>query len=206
MIKVKRVKDVLHTCSTASVHGLSLQIIGQLNLLVPNVMVSFTDLDVEIRGAQINPFLQPKAKESLSIAIQKRGKILIVNSAYRTVAQQFLLRRQFELGLCGIRAAAPPSLSNHEKGLALDIEDADGWEPYLEQHGFLRLGSFDPMHYDYNILSGVRQDLNTLGVTAFQRLWNKHNPNQKISEDGDFGPNTAEALGNSPVDGFGSQL
>jgi N-acetylmuramoyl-L-alanine amidase len=197
-----KVKDVLHTCSTASVHGLSLQIIGQLNLIVPNAMVSFTDLDVEVRGAQINPFLQPKAKESLAIAIQKRGKKLVVNSAYRTVAQQFLLRRQYELGRCGIPAAAPPSLSNHEKGLALDIEDPDGWEPYFEQHGFLRLGSFDPPHYNYNILAGIRQDLNSLGVKAFQGLWNKHNPNRKISEDGVFGSNTAEALGNSPVDGF----
>lgn len=39
-------------------------------------------------------------------------------------------------------------------------------------------------------------------VLAFQRLWNRHNPNEQIDEDGACGPVTQEKLNKSPVEGF----
>lgn len=199
-----KVRDVIQACHTGKVRGLSLEIIDELNLLVPNALVNFADLNVYVEGDQINPFLQPPAKKSLIFAINERGKKLVVNSAYRTVAQQYLLRRQWTLGICSIPAAAPPGLSNHESGLALDIEDAAGWESSMERHGFLRLFPRvnDPPHFDYNILAGTHRDLGSLGVKAFQRLWNKNNPNNQIAEDGAFGPQTEGAILESPIDGF----
>ncbi|MBD1924315.1 N-acetylmuramoyl-L-alanine amidase [Microcoleus sp. FACHB-831] len=186
---------------TSAVNGLSEQIIAQMNLLVPNVLVSFEELDVKFNGSAVYAFLQPAATEAIERAISDRGKTLLLNSAYRTVAQQYILRRQFEEGLCNIPAAALPGLSNHEGGLALDIEDADGWEPFLEKYGWNRLGrDFDPAHYDF--VAAGRKDLGSIGVKAFQRLWNKNNPNDPIAEDGDFGPATRTRLENSPVDGF----
>lgn len=199
-----KVNDVINRCNTGLVQGLSLQIIDELNLLAPNSLVSISDLFVDVEGSQINPFLQPKAKQSLALAIEERGTRLLINSAYRTIAQQFLIRRQFEAGLCGITAAAQPGLSNHEGGLALDVEDPDGWQPFMQAHGWKRLGrDFDYPHYDYRILAGTRQDLNQLGIKAFQSLWNKHNPGDLITADGTFGPNTAARLGQSPANGFG---
>ena len=196
--------DVTSLCDTGRIKGLSLQIIDELNLLVPNALEKFTDLFVDVEGDQINPFLQHKARQSLELAINERGTRLIVNSAYRTVAQQYLIRRQFEAGLCNITAAAQPGFSNHEGGLALDVEDPDGWQPFFERHGWKRLGrDFDFPHFDYNVLAGVRQDLNQLGVKAFQSLWNKNNPGDIIAVDGGFGPNTAARLSKSPAGGFG---
>lgn len=203
---MKTVSDFINSCDTGRVKGLSAQIIEELNLLVPNALETITDLFVDVDGDQINPFLQPKAKDSLKLAIRERGIRLIVNSAYRTVAQQFLIRKQFEARLCGITAAAQPGFSNHEGGLALDVEDPDGWQPFFERHGWKRLGrDFDFPHFDYVVVGGVRQDLKQLGVKAFQSLWNKNNPSDIIAVDGGFGPATAARLAKSPAGGFGSQ-
>jgi hypothetical protein len=67
------------TCSTASVKNLSLQVIDEMNLLIPNVLVSFDDLDVSGNQATVNFFLQPKAKEALRRAIRNKGKTLRLN-------------------------------------------------------------------------------------------------------------------------------
>ncbi|UBF29125.1 peptidoglycan-binding protein [Kovacikia minuta CCNUW1] len=199
-----KVKDVIDAGDTGLIRGLSLQIIAVMNMLVPNALVNFDDLNVDITGNQINPYLQPAAKESLRIAIKERGRTLFVNSAYRTVAQQFLIRQQFERGLFGITAAALPGSSNHEGGLALDVEDPDGWQPFFERHNWIRLGrDFDFPHFDYRFLAATRQDLGRIGIRAFQRLWNQYNPGDRIAEDGSFGPQTAARLANSPANGFG---
>lgn len=200
---MKKVKDVIGACDTGLVQGLSLQIITVMNAIVPNALVNFDDLNVDVRGDQINPFLQPAAKESLRLAINRRGTKMVINSAYRTVAQQYIIRRQFEQGLCGIPAAARPGTSNHEGGLALDIEDPDGWQPFMQRHSWMRLGAFDPPHYDYRFLAATRRDIGIIGIRAFQRLWNQFNPRDPIPEDGVFGPKTALKLAESPADGFG---
>jgi hypothetical protein len=199
-----KVEDVIEKGDTGLVRGLSLQIIAVMNSIVPNVLVNFDDLNVDVQGNQINPFLQPAAKDSLRLAIQERDSTLIVNSAYRTVAQQYLLRKQFEWGLFGITAAAQPGFSNHEGGLALDVEDPDGWEPYFEKHHWIRLGrDFDYPHYDYIFPAGTRQDLGQISVMAFQRLWNQYHSSDRIAEDGSFGAQTAARLAASPIEGFG---
>jgi LAS superfamily LD-carboxypeptidase LdcB len=79
------------TCSTASVKNLSLQVIDEMNLLIPYVLVSFDDLDVSGNQATVNFFLQPKAKEALRRAIRNKGKTLRLSSAYRTLVQQHIL-------------------------------------------------------------------------------------------------------------------
>src|SRR5690348_8926153 len=97
-----KVKEVISACDTGLIRGLNLQIIAVMNSIVPNVLVNFDDLNVDVEGEQINPYLQPAAKESLRLAIKERGIKLSVNSAFRTVAQQYLLRQQYERHLCGI--------------------------------------------------------------------------------------------------------
>lgn len=39
--------------------------------------------------------------------------------------------------------------SNHNGGLAIDIQDAYSWKTALENNGWEKLGDWDPMHYDY---------------------------------------------------------
>lgn len=207
MPKLKNID--LTACNTGLVRGLNLQIIAVLNSIVPNVLVDFTDIEgVVAEGEQNNPFLQPAAKNSLKMAVAKRRQAegnsvkLVVNSAYRTVAQQYILNLQYRRGLCGIQAVAYPGNSNHESGLALDIEDPIGWRKYLEAHSFVWFGTRDFPHYDYRFFAATREDIGTLGIKAFQRLWNKYNPGDRITEDGDFGTQTEARLRESPAEGF----
>jgi GH25 family lysozyme M1 (1,4-beta-N-acetylmuramidase) len=197
------VRDLdLQACNTRLVRGLSLQIIAEINGIVPGVLVNFEDLDVEIAGAAVNPYVQPAAKEALRNALRERpGQTLSITSAYRTVVQQLLLRRQFEQGLCGITAAALPGRSNHENGLALDVPDFAEWRDALDGHAWQWFGPGDKVHFTY-VGGGARSGLGSVGVQAFQQLWNRHNPQDRIAEDGQFGPQTEARLDASPAEGF----
>lgn len=194
-------------CSTAAVRGLSLQIIAEMNLLVPNVLVSIEGLNIKATSLAVNPYLQPAAKEALRRAIAARGgATLEINSAYRTIAQQFLLRTWFEMGACDIADAALPGRSNHEDGLALDTSDFNDWIVALENERWEWFGRFsrDDVHFSFEGV-GVRNDIGDIGVKAFQRLWNTHNPTDRIEDDGLWGNQTAARLKISPADGFSTK-
>jgi len=191
------------SCSTTAVRGLSLQIIAEMNLMIPNVLVSIEDLNIEATSLAVNPFVQPAAKEALRRAIKARPRAkLKINSAYRTVAQQYLLRSWFEMGVCGITRAALPGLSNHEDGLALDTPDYNAWISALENERWQWFGPGDEVHFTF-IGGGVRDDIGNIGVKAFQQLWNKNNPSDRITADGIWGSQTAARLNSSPAEGFG---
>ena len=190
-------KDAPHNVSTSIVNGLSQQLIYQINLIVPDALVSFDDLDVDLADAAF-PYLQPPAKLALQKAIQDRGVKLVVNSAYRTIAQQMLL---YNWRTSNRNPVAPPGTSNHQSGLALDIQDREGWLPYLRRYGWEPLRN-DPPHIDYK--GDGCKELRDETILAFQKLWNKNNPNEKIAEDGVYavGGQTEKALNRSPATGF----
>ena len=187
-------KDAPRNVSTSIVNGLSQQLIYQLNLIVPDALVSFDDLDVKL-GDAAYPFVPLAAKQALQRAIERRGRTLVVNSAYRTLAQQMLLFNW----LNGRSPVAKPGESNHQSGLALDIEDREGWLPFLSGTGWRPLAG-DPPHIDFR--AAGTKDLRDESILAFQKLWNKNHPNERISEDGAFGPQTESALNRSPAMGF----
>lgn len=188
-------------CSTHHCSPLDRQLIAQIERIAPNTLARFDQLPVKV-GAACHPYLQAPAVAALQKAIATRGQIMIINSAYRTLAQQAILHSHCRNGRCGIKAAAVPGNSNHNTGLALDIEDAAGWRPYLERFGWDWVGSFDPMHFDYEG-RGAR-DLRWLSIKAFQYLWNFNNPKAKIAEDGQWGPRTEKALLQTSIAGFSS--
>jgi hypothetical protein len=186
-------------CETSPVRGLDQQLINEVDAIIPNALVSIEDLNVELTGSSVWPLLQLPAKEALERAIAERataepGKTLQINSGYRPLAGQWVL---FQNGSeCGYEVA-PVGSSNHQSGLALDIEDYAGWRPYLERHGWQWFGPKDDVHFDFK-----GQDIGNTAILAFQRLWNRHNPNDPIPEDGLYGNQTEIRLGNSPAEGF----
>lgn len=191
------VKDITG-CETTPVRGLDQQLIDEVNVIVPNTLVSIEDLDVKLIGSSVWPLLQLPAKEALGQAIVERGATLEVNSGYRPVAGQFVL---FQNGSeCNFTVAAVGN-SNHQSGLALDIEDNAGWRPFLERHGWQWFGPEDDVHFDF-VQGG--QDIGSTAVLAFQRLWNRNNASDPIVEDGIYGEQTEIRLGNSPAEGFAS--
>ncbi len=115
-------------CSTAGIRALDLQLINQIERIAPGVLVRFDHLPVRI-GAGCHPYLQKPALRALELAISDRGgRVMVVNSAYRTLAQQAILHAHSQHKRCGILAAAQPGLSNHNSGLSLDVEDAPRME------------------------------------------------------------------------------
>ena len=187
------------SCSTSVANGLSQQIIDEMNLIIPNVLIRFDHLNVSL-GAAIFPYLQQPAQEALARVLRERGATMRINSAYRTIAQQLIMFNNARSRRCGIKIAARPGRSNHQSGLAIDIDDALNWRPYLERHGWRWLGQIDPPHFDY-VGRGTR-DIRSLAVLAFQKLWNKHNLHDRLVEDGLYGPQVEARLNQSPLKGF----
>lgn len=197
----QQVGGTIAACDTGLIQGLSLQVIELLQAREPGALVPIHHPLIRVSGRHNNPFLQPRALAALVAAVEEQGQPLLINSALRTPMQQYVLHQQYLRHICGVMAAAPPPHSNHNSGLAIDIDDAQAWRPCLERHGWRWIGAFDPMHFDY---TGGGPDLGSLQVQAFQQLWNRHNPAAPLAVDGLWGPATAAAVDRSPADGFGT--
>ena len=188
-------------CSTSPLKGLSQQIVDQAECFAPGSYVLMPNKpnlsfnDVEFR------YLQLAARDALVASIDsKPGTALTINSMLRTVPEQYVLYSWYQSGKCGITLAAQPGSSNHESGLALDINQYATWKPTLQAHGFTWLGSSDVVHFDYKGAGAVAYKGND--VRAFQQLWNKNNPADLLVEDGSYGPQTGARLAQSPAGGF----
>lgn len=202
LAEARTVRDAIDAqgCGTEVVSGLSRQLVRQLNCLRSGL---FTDLNSLSRvslstAAAAVPYLQTSAASALQRAVNQRGVTMTINSALRTLPQQLMLYTWMLRKQCRITAAAQPGKSNHNGGLAVDIQDANSWKTAMTNNGWTKLGDWDPMHYDYNGGTDVRQ----LSVLAFQKLWNLNNPNNKLTEDGAYGSKTENAILSSPVSGF----
>lgn len=191
---------IFQACSTTSVKGLSQQLVEEINCLKPDTMAPMPDHRNLSLGDAVFPYLQKNAADALSRALDGRSSTMYVNSALRALPQQFLLYQWYRNGKrCGIKLAARPGTSNHESGLAVDMSNYSTWRSTMGAYSYRWLGSGDPVHFDYR---GQSEDLQSLSVKAFQRLWNRNNPNDKIAEDGSYGPNTEARLKKAPAVGF----
>lgn len=191
---------VAQSCSTTAVKGLATQLVDEIQCLRPNTFARIDKTPGLSLGAAVFPFLQTNAAKNLVAAQKARGVTLSINSGLRTLPQQFLLYRWYQTGRCGIGLAARPGTSNHESAVAIDIDDNAAWRTALQGKGFRWLGANDPVHYDF--VGGGTVDLRGLSVLAFQRLWNRNHPEDEISEDGDYGPQTRARIQKSPAMGF----
>jgi D-alanyl-D-alanine carboxypeptidase len=206
------VKDTIDNFSdTGMLSGLSAQIIEKFSVIVKAklgiTMADFSDLShlaflANEPGHKVNTFLQEAAKKSLQKAIQDHPEKdpIFINSAYRTVAQQYFLRQLF-LSRRG-SSANKPGTSSHEDGLALDIRNHDEWKDALINNGWVRpFLPKEPWHFSFQ--AGTNSDeLKKIGVEAFQELWNEKNPTDQIEVDGDFGKETKKRMDKSPPNGF----
>ena len=181
-------------CSTAVVIGLSKQIAQEIGCLNPSSLVAFTNGSViTIESNSVLPFLAANAKTDL----QAVGDVQ-VNSAFRTIAAQYLLVQWFDRGMCGITAAAAVGTSNHESGRAVDLQNWSARESAMAAHHWAHDVPGDNVHFDHLTSADIRGK----DVLAFQRLWNRNHPTDTIAEDGAYGPQTEARLKESPAAGF----
>lgn len=191
---------VAGSCTTTAVKGLATQLVEEIQCLRPDTMKRIDKVPGLNLGAAVFPYLQTPAADALMTAQKVRNVSISLNSGLRTLPQQFLLYRWYKTGRCGIGLAASPGTSNHESAIAIDIEDNAAWRSALQGKGFRWLGASDPVHYDFTGKGTV--DIRGLSVQAFQRLWNRNHPEDKIGEDGKYGDDTEKRLARAPANGF----
>jgi LAS superfamily LD-carboxypeptidase LdcB len=175
------------------------QIVYTMQTIDPNSLVSFRDLNVQLQNNSNLPILQPIAKTALKKAIEKRGTKLSVLAAYRPLISQHLLVSCAQQESCPIRVVARIGESKHHAGLAIDIEDFEGWKPYLQAEGW-KWDPADPPHFEIDV--DQASNISKLSIQAFQKLWNQNYPADKIPENGIYNTETQERLNKTPVSGF----
>jgi hypothetical protein len=188
------------------VAGLSKQLTEQVNCIQQGAFKSLAGQPGIRLGdaALVVPYAQKAVVDQLVRIAKDTGDTIYINSALRTLPQQLLLYNWQDAypgsGGCGITVAAPPGDSNHNGGLAVDISDSSSWIDTFARYNLAWLGAGDPPHFDY--VGGGQADIRSASVKAFQILWNINNPNDKIAEDGIWGPGTESRIRNSPAEGF----
>jgi D-alanyl-D-alanine carboxypeptidase len=187
-------------CTTAATRGISLQMLGEVECLRPGTLKRIDNLPGVSLSASALPRLNAAAASALRSAASAGA--LSLSSATRSTAQQFVLYYWYTHRRCTnvVSLAAKPGRSNHESGLAIDVPSYAAARSRLSARGFSWLGSSDPVHFDYTGSGGV--DLRPLMVKAFQRLWNRNHPTDRIAEDGAWGPQTSARMDKSPAAGF----
>ncbi len=184
-------------CTTSAVLGLSKQIAEEVGCMSPGSLVALQPGgNLVFSSSAVLPYMHETAKTDLLRVSQTRT--VQVNSGFRTVAQQYLLYRWYQLGRCGISAAATPGRSNHQSGRAVDLANYSSLVSAMSSKGWSHNVPGDPVHFEH--LSSP--DIRGKDVKAFQRLWNRNNPADQISEDGSYGPQTEARLKQSPATGF----
>lgn len=193
-------EQITTQCSTIAVKGLSLQLIDQMNCEDPGIMKSFEGAAGISYGPAVFPFQQGPATDTLTAVAANNGATMPVNSALRTVPQQYLLYEWYQRGLCNANLAASPGRSNHNGGLAIDIGNSSTWRSPMRNASYIDNVSGEPWHFYYSGAGG--KDVRSLSVLAFQKLYNRNFPENPIDEDGVYGPQTEGALKTSPANGF----
>ncbi len=188
---------VSSSCSTASVLGLSKQIADEISCANPTGLTRFTaGGNLQVTSNAVLPYLSAKGKTDLTAVASAR--VVQVNSAFRTVAQQYLLYQWYLQGRCGIPIAASPGRSNHESGRAVDLANYSNLITPMSNRGWAHDVPGDAVHFDH--LSSP--DIRGRDILAFQKLWNRNHPGDTIAEDGAYGPNTEARLRQAPSEGF----
>ncbi len=189
------------TCSTEAVDGLSRQIIDQARCIKPNDFVALPKRPNLVMAAHVYPYLEVATRDHLLKALDAHSAAtMTINSALRTVAQQYLVSHWAASKICGVQLATPPGESNHEIGTALDIAEAAKWRPALEAQEFRWLGTSDRVHFDYK--GGTSAPHTATDVLAFQKLWNRNHKDDAIAESGQYSPATEQRLKKAPPSGF----
>jgi hypothetical protein len=203
--KVKAPATVLDainaSCSTATVDGLSRQIIQEGRCLDPDAFAPVPSRKNLQVGSQVFFYLETPARDHLLKILDAHPKLtMVVNSALRTIPQQYILSKWGAGKRCGVELAATPGESNHESGLALDVREPGTWKPFFEAEGFRWLGPTDKVHFEYRGPGSV--DHTGMDVLAFQRLWNRNHADDMIQMTGRFDGETEARLRKAPPAGF----
>ena len=148
--------------------------------------------------------MRPEVYDALVETAESLDDFISITAAYRDVGMQYY-SRWYNENCDSSFDAAIPGQSNHQGGRAVDVRFWDYWWDALLAHGFEHPIVTDNPHFELRGTATYRaesEELKVLSILAFQRLWNRNNPDDPIDEDGVYGDATKARLGRSPVEGF----
>jgi hypothetical protein len=152
-------------------------------------LVKVEHKNLKFGSGTIHPYFQKNAAASLLVILE--NNVITLNSGYRTLAQQYILKKNLTT------LVAKVGNSNHGSGLAIDIDEWEKLETIFQKNGWIHPYKSDLVHFDYN---GIDKRQET--VKLFQRYWNIHNKNSMIVVDGIVGNQVMNSLANTPINGF----
>ncbi|MEZ4431384.1 MAG: hypothetical protein R3F65_03145 [bacterium] len=185
------------------VDGLSRQLVDAIECLRPGTLADLP-LGPDLRMLQAGrpAFIDARAADALAEAAAAGDRQMVVRWAYRDVALQHLFWLQDQFRGCAV--AAPAGLSNHQNGLAVDLDDRAYWEPIMRRHGWANDLPNDRVHFDYQVVPDV--GLGALSLLAFQALWNANVPGEPLDLTAELDGATYDALSRAPIEGFAAGL
>lgn len=148
--------------------------------------------------------MRPEVYVALQEASESIDDFISITAGYRDVSMQYYSRWYNENCDSNFDAEVPGQ-SNHQGGRAIDVRSWSYWWDVLLDHGFEHPIPTDNPHFELVGTAAYRaesEELKSLSIVAFQRLWNRNNPDDSIDEDGVYGASTKDRLGRSPVEGF----
>jgi hypothetical protein len=193
------------TCGTPDeiVAGLSRQLVDAINCLRPGTLVDIPlDAFIEMLEADRPNLIDGRAVADLRAAAREGNRPMVIRWAYRDVGLQQLFWLQNEYQGCAI--AARPGSSNHQNGLAVDLNDWAYWEPIMRRHGWENNLDNDRVHFDYQRAPDI--GLAPLSLYAFQELWNLNVPEAPLALNGTLDAETDAALAGVELDGLPRDL
>ena len=185
------------------VDGLSRQLVDAINCLRPGTLAPIPlGGDIRMLRAGRPAFLDARGLDALRAAARDGDRQMVVRWSYRDVALQHLFWLQDDFRGCAV--AAPAGLSNHQNGLAVDLDDAGAWSPVMRRHGWANDLPNDRVHFDYQDAEDV--GLGALSLLAFQALWNENLPERALALSAELDGETYDALSEAPIEGFDREL
>ncbi|MCB9591866.1 MAG: D-alanyl-D-alanine carboxypeptidase family protein [Sandaracinaceae bacterium] len=183
-------------CTTAGFDGLSNQLVRSHLCAFPGSVAEFAPhAGITLTSSRVHALATSETVTALHAAAARTP--LSVNSAFRTLVEQYALYNE---GGCGL--AATPGNSNHQTGRAVDLQNYSAALSAMTAAGCTHpYPTSDAVHFDC-----PGPDMRSASVLVFQRLWNLNHPEDLIDEDGAYGPQTGGRMGQSPVAGFPMDL
>ncbi len=195
---------VSHTCFNegddtpdALLDGLSPQLVRAINCVQPGTLADIPNGDWQMLDPRRPALVDGRAIDDLVRAMDERDATLVMRWTYRDVALQHLFYL-WTLDDCDF--AARPGRSNHQDGLAVDLDTPGAWRAAMRAHGWVDNVPGDAPHFNYTRAEDL--GLGPLSLVAFQALWNLNVPHRALPLSGDYDAATAQALTDSPLQGF----
>ncbi len=185
------------------VDGLSRQLVEAINCIRPGTLADIPlGGDIRLLREGRPAYVDTRGLDALLDAANAGDRQMVIRWSYRDVALQHLFWLQDDFRNCAV--AAPAGLSNHQNGLAVDLNDHQYWEPRMRAQGWENNLPNDRVHFDYSGAEDI--GLGALSLLAFQHIWNRNHPDDPLALTAELDGATYDALSEAPIEGFELEL